>query len=280
MKKVIHIPNVDRDERIGSAFNHLFQVIQQTDNCCMNDLCWDLSNTSFFHPFFLAPLVIYKQRCEKNVICINRPIRITGYLDLVYFENPLLVDAGSNMKEVLEPYISKTYLPVCQFDLHKSNIDDLQSILQRIIKTQSGADYRIVTPLSYLLGELIDNMNEHSQGKHGYIFSQYLKKEDCIDLVLADDGITVLGSYVKAQKFLDEINGNDAEALRLANEGKSTKNLPNAENKDTVYLHPKKCFLMGFMAHFSCCPEVRFIGMTAPVLYLLSFPILYIGMEQ
>lgn len=231
MKKVIHIPNVDRDERIGSAFNHLFQVIQQTDNCCMNDLCWDLSNTSFFHPFFLAPLVIYKQRCEKNVICINRPIRITGYLDLVYFENPLLVDAGSNMKEVLEPYISRTYLPVCQFDLHKSNIDDLQSILQRIIKTQSGADYRIVTPLSYLLGELIDNMNEHSQGKHGYIFSQYLKKEDCIDLVLADDGITVLGSYVKAQKFLDEINGNDAEALRLANEGKSTKNLPNAENR-------------------------------------------------
>lgn len=84
------------------------------------------------------------------MICINRPIRITGYLDLVYFENPLLVDAGSNMKEVLEPYISKTYLPVCQFDLHKSNIDDLQSILQRIIKTQSGADYRIVTPLSYL----------------------------------------------------------------------------------------------------------------------------------
>lgn len=110
MKKVIYIPNVDRDERIGSAFNHLFQVIQQTDNCCMNDLCWDLSNTSFFHPFFLAPLVIYKQRCEKNVICINRPIRITGYLDLVYFENPLLVDAGSNMKEVLEPYISKTYI--------------------------------------------------------------------------------------------------------------------------------------------------------------------------
>lgn len=280
MKKVIHIPNVDRDERIGSAFNHLFQVIQQTDNCCMNDLCWDLSNTSFFHPFFLAPLVIYKQRCEKNVICINRPIRITGYLDLVYFENPLLVDAGSNMKEVLEPYISKTYLPVCQFDLHKSNIDDLQSILQRIIKTQSGADYRIVTPLSYLLGELIDNMNEHSQGKHGYIFSQYLKKEDCIDLVLADDGITVLGSYVKAQKFLDEINGNDAEALRLANEGKSTKNLPNAENRGYGISSSKEMLSDGLHGSFSCCPEVRFIGMTAPVLYLLSFPILYIGMEQ
>lgn len=176
-------------------------------------------------------------------------------MDLVYFENPLLVDAGSNMKEVLEPYISKTYLPVCQFDLHKSNIDDLQSILQRIIKTQSGADYRIVTPLSYLLGELIDNMNEHSQGKHGYIFSQYLKKEDCIDLVLADDGITVLGSYVKAQKFLDEINGNDAEALRLANEGKSTKNLPNAENRGYGISSSKEMLSDGLHGSFFMKPK-------------------------
>ncbi len=42
--------------------------------------------------------------------------------------------------------------------------------------------------LSYLLGELIDNMNEHSKGKYGYIFAQYLRKEGCIDLVLSDDG--------------------------------------------------------------------------------------------
>jgi len=231
MNYVIEIPNVDRDERIGSAFNHLFQVIQQTENCPINDLYWDLGRASFFHPFFLAPLVIYKQRCEKNVICINRPNHIIDYLDLIYFENPLLVDAESSMNEILDRYVSRTYLPVCQFDLHKSNIDALQSIIQEIIKEQSRADYRIVTPLSYFFGELIDNMLEHSQGKHGYIFSQYLKKENCIDLVLADDGITVLGSYVNAEKYLDEINGNDAEALRLANEGKSTKNLPDTENR-------------------------------------------------
>lgn len=29
MAAKIYIPNVDRDERIGSAFNHLFQVILQ-----------------------------------------------------------------------------------------------------------------------------------------------------------------------------------------------------------------------------------------------------------
>ena len=250
MENVIHIPNVDRDERIGSAFNHLFQVIQQTDSIPIRDLCWDLNSASFFHPFFLAPLVIYKQRCGKNVECVNIPVRITGYLDLVHFNTPLSVNTESNLKDALSPYISKTYLPVCQFDLHKDNVDNLQSVLQGIIKKQSGADYRIVTPLSYLLGELIDNMNEHSSGEHGYIFSQYLKKENCIDLVLADDGITILGSYVKANKYISEINGNDAEALKMATEGRSTKNLPNAENRGYGISSSKKMLSDGLQGSF------------------------------
>ena len=32
MYRSIDIPNVDRDDRIGSAFNHLFQVVLQTEN--------------------------------------------------------------------------------------------------------------------------------------------------------------------------------------------------------------------------------------------------------
>lgn len=133
MNTVINIPNVDIDERIGSVFNHLFQIIHQTENSNTNNLYWDLSEASFFHPFFLAPLVIYKHRCEKNVVCENIPDDIAGYLDLVNFEEPLLVTGDSNMKEILEPYINKTYLPLCKFELHKGNIDDLQSVLQDVI---------------------------------------------------------------------------------------------------------------------------------------------------
>lgn len=66
MAAKIYIPNVDRDERIGSAFNHLFQVILQTDDICDQELDWDLSKTSSFHPFFLGPLVIYKQKNDKK----------------------------------------------------------------------------------------------------------------------------------------------------------------------------------------------------------------------
>lgn len=247
---IINIPNVDRDERIGSAFNHLFQVIQKTDDNCDDSLLWDLSNTSCFHPFFLAPLVIYKQKCSKNISCVGKPNRIVGYLNTIHFDSPLVIEDNGDLEEILKPYTVKTYLPVCQFDLCKGNIDGLQTILQRIIKKQSGADYRITTPLSYLLGELIDNMNEHSQGKHGYIFSQYLKREGCIDLVLADDGITIFGSYIKAQKYLDEIGGSEVKALTLANEGRSTKNLPNAENRGYGISSSKRMLVDGLHGSF------------------------------
>lgn len=107
-----------------------------------------------------------------------------------------------------------------------------------------------MTPLSYLLGELIDNMNEHSKGEHGYIFSQYLKKEECIDLVLADDGITIFGSYVRAQKYLDEIEDSEVKALTFANEGRSTKNLPNAENRGYGISSSKKMLVDGLKGAF------------------------------
>ena len=91
MCHIINIPNVDRDDRIGSAFNHLFQVIIQTENCLTGNLEWSLKNAAFFHPFYLAPLAIYKQNCRNNITCRDIPLRIAGYLKLVEFDEPLLI---------------------------------------------------------------------------------------------------------------------------------------------------------------------------------------------
>ena len=250
MSSKINIPNVDRDDRIGSAFNHLFKVIIQMENYSGENLEWDLKDAAFFHPFYLAPLAIYKQNCGNSIICKDIPKRISKYLELVQFEEPLLIKEDMDLTSILEPYISRSYIPVCKFELCKSNIDALQSILQRVICKQSKADVRITTPLSYLLGELIDNMNEHSKGKYGYIFAQYLKKEDCIDLVVADDGITIFSSYVRSCKYLDEIGGDEAKALKMATEGKSTKNLPGTENRGYGLSSSKEMLVNGLHGSF------------------------------
>ena len=50
--------------------------------------------------------------------------------------------------------------------------------------------------------------------------------------------------------FQDEINGDEAMALKLANEGKSTKNLPNAENRGYGITSSKDMLVDGLKGSF------------------------------
>lgn len=226
MATLIHIPEVKRDERIGSVFNYLFRVTNTTENV-VDDVEWDFSVSSFFHPFFLAPLAIFKHRSENNISCVNAPSYLLNYFNLIHFNDILELNGKKEVLEkILHPYAEKTYTPICKFSLEDEKaIDVLQSVLQGIIKCQTNYDNKINTPLSYMLGEIICNISQHSYGEYGYIYSQYLKSEKCINICIADDGITIYGSYVKSGKYLDEID-NEAVALRLANNGYSTKDIP------------------------------------------------------
>lgn len=227
MSELIHIPDVKRDERIGSVFNYLFAVTNATENAS-EDVKWDFSVSSFFHPFFLAPLAIFKHRSENKISCVNTPSYLASYFDLIHFNDILeLTDKREGMESILNPYAEKTYTPICKFPLEDEKaIDMLQSVLQGIIKRQTKYDNQINTPLSYMLGEIICNISQHSQGEYGYIYSQYLKSDKCINICIADDGITIYGSYLKSHKFLDKIGDNEAKALELANNGYSTKDIP------------------------------------------------------
>ena len=86
-------------------------------------------------------------------------------------------------------------------------------------------------PLTYLLDELICNIQQHAQTDKGYAYLMYNKAANAIEIVIADLGITIYGSYVAAQKHLDKLGDSDADALNLAQNGYSVKNLPNTENR-------------------------------------------------
>ena len=86
-------------------------------------------------------------------------------------------------------------------------------------------------PLTYLLDELICNIQQHACTDKGYAYIGYDSIKKTVELIIADAGITIYGSYVSAQKYLELIGNSDAEALSLAQSGYSTKNLPNAENR-------------------------------------------------
>lgn len=218
----IHIPKVDRNERIGSVFNELFKVINATENAKEIPVVWDFRDASFFHPFFLAPLAIYKGG-GNAISFVNVSSVLSSYFNLIHFDSIFEIKECDDLYVPLSPYISRTYTPICKFSLKdEKNVDNMQSVLQHIIKRQSNYGEEVHTPLSYMLGELVCNMSQHSRSDYGYIYAQLSRHDGCINLCLADDGITVHGSYIAANKYTDKIGG-EADALKLANTGYSTK---------------------------------------------------------
>lgn len=247
----IDIPHVSRDERIGSVFNEMFKVIYATDNSDSTEVEWDFSHCAFFHPFFIAPLAIYKQHCGKSITATNRHGHLDKYLNLIKFDNTLDIHTVDNAQNVLNGYLGKSYIPICRFvSSSGSDVDCIQSVLQKIIERQSKMSGELRTPLSYMLGEIVGNIEEHAYSKYGYIYSQYLPSEKAINICIADAGITIHGSYVRRNRFLDKIGDNEAFALRFANDGYSTKDLPGAESRGFGISTSKRMLVDGLGGQF------------------------------
>lgn len=131
--------------------------------------------------------------------------------------------------ETLSSYLTKSYIPISRFSIRGRQVDKVQEILQRVIEAQSQVSKKMKTPISYLLSELVGNIGEHSSSECGYVFCQRVRKE--LYFIIADSGKTIYGSYVDTQKYLDMIGIDEAVAMKIANEGFSTKDRPEAENR-------------------------------------------------
>jgi hypothetical protein len=224
----VYIPEVARDGRIGSAFNSLFSVIHQTNKIDNNEIEWDFCNQKFFHPFFLAPLAIYKNNSEKNIVCKNKSQYISDYFKAIYFDS-IYDSSNLSSKEMLEKYLTKTYIPISRFTMNSTNLDNVQKILQDVMEHQSKIADNMRQPISYFLSELVGNIGEHSDSKYGYFFSQKVKSN--LYIVIADVGKTIFRSYLDTGKYLDIIHNDEAKAMQIANEGFSTKDRPEAESR-------------------------------------------------
>lgn len=246
---IIKIPNVAKEVRIGFSFNYMIKVIEETE-AVSGVALWDFADVSFLHPFFLAPLAIYKSNSSKIIKCINIPLKLQSYLNCVCFDRLLhFVDENKeDVDAVMRQYFNATYLPLCSFAMTDSNKDIFGSVIRTIIEKQTGINGS--TPLSYLISELLDNVFEHSQSKNGYVFSQYLPNEDVINLCIGDLGIGIYQSFKNADLYQEEIDGSEACALRLANEGYSTKNRPDAENRGYGISTSKAMLVRGMKGAF------------------------------
>jgi hypothetical protein len=171
MQRVI-IPNVCEDELIGGSFNHLVQVVEQTRQAQPGDTAvWDFHEVTFLHPFFLAPLAIFRQQAGVDIRCENITLQMQSYLNGIHFDRMLHFENATRetAEHVMAQYADRNYLPLCSFSMTDDNKDAFCSIARNIIVRQTHVGAAVTTPISYFLSELIDNIYEHS----GSAFHRY-----------------------------------------------------------------------------------------------------------
>jgi hypothetical protein len=152
--------------------------------------------------------------------------------------------------DLMEDYSFKTYIPIINFPTEfkfTSERNEILSAIEGLISRQVQAQTNIIAGLKYLIEESVDNIIEHSDSKRGFIFSQSYPTKKYLDICIADNGISLLGSYCKMKEnvFTDHLS-----AMKAANSGISTKNLPAAENRGYGIKTSKKMLIDGLSGNF------------------------------
>lgn len=203
----------------------------------------------FVTPLFILPLLVYVNGCKKRIRFQNN----SSYLNTIHFDDgslkPELIEFIA-FQDLLRKCSTKTYIPIVSFRANSQYTDernDILSAVENLLSAQLKLQRNIIVGLKYLIGESVDNIIEHSDSERGYIFSQSYPTKRYLDICIADNGITLLGSYHKMgnNKYTDHLM-----AIRAANEGISTKNLPNAENRGYGIRTSKKMLVEGLSGNY------------------------------
>lgn len=204
-------------------------IMNQAETSADESITIDFSKTRFISPIFALSFIVYVLGSKKHFSFSH----LTDYLRVIGLGS-YGIDSDKMRKSeflaMMEGYAKKTYIPIVNFPTLSENdeIDAISSVVENIIIRQLNIPPNVATGLKYMVEETIDNIIEHSGSDRGYIFAQAYPQKGYLDLCIADRGVTLLGSY---QRLADNEIASDLEAIKAANRGISSKNLPDAENR-------------------------------------------------
>lgn len=250
---VVTIPPIGRDARIGSVFNHIFSIMfqtEETDTSYGSKVVWDFSQCHFLHPFFLGALSLLRRQYGDRVCMQGMKPDVAQYLETVFFKSPLSIHPAGNDESVWTQYATKSYLPICMFHPYDESSLKAQELVQRTIRKQMSGNNGVHGVLSLLLGELIDNITEHSKSEEGFIFCQSWPKEKTLYLLISDTGQSIFASYATDDRYSGILTNLESSALLLALKGKSTKDRPESENRGYGISKSRKLIVDGLGGEF------------------------------
>lgn len=184
----------------------------------------NLEKVGWVTPLSILPIAVKitkKIEDNPNLKIVYPPFtNVVGYLNHMHFPKGL-DDYASYSQHT-------SYLPIIRLSLQgNSKIDSIdravskyESLLDNIIGDQEYKQ-NIKEAVGYLLAEMVGNVLEHSNSKHLWIFAQYWKGEEEIEICLVDEGIGFRKAYQNAENPINPKD--DVDAIKNALKGISSK---------------------------------------------------------
>lgn len=214
-----------QDDKLGSSIYKLLEVLRQLDDVQFGDsIIIDITRIRFATPFLILPL----SSLIANLHSSGHEVTIKGgssYLETILFPEGFSAIGRNDWADSLNHYRNRTYLPICQIPAGASETgirDNLLTVFGSIMLQQVNITLPLLTTISYLISETMDNIVEHADVNHGWIMIQNYPQKCFLDICILDTGVGIRGSYIN--NGFDEITS-DEMALRQAINGKSTKQI-------------------------------------------------------
>ncbi len=174
----------------------------KTKNCIKNNGKIDFSSYKFIDPILI--ILLFDYITNNNVKYIKPNSDTTAeYIDFII-----------NNYNKLNQITNSSYIPISS--LTQKNLYTMTEKLENILKQKFSIENANV--FNYIIGELFDNITNHSKSLTNYISAQYFKNLG-FEICVYDNGIGIPGSFKNSNIDFS----NDSQAIKMALNGQSTK---------------------------------------------------------
>ena len=165
----------------------------------------NLETDQWFYPTTLLPLADFIKE-HKGMKCTMPSNEVTkNYIASI-------IDGPDPKAESL------SYCPMVSLPTQK---DWAENALEPLYKVQDNGRYcGGENAFKYMIGELFDNIYQHSHFRHAFVTAQRYANLGFTEICVFDDGITIPGSFEKSDK---ETIRPDVQAIAQALQGATTK---------------------------------------------------------
>jgi len=199
----INLPNNDD---IKENIYALINILNEMDSCKDNKIILDFSEISWMPPccvILISNKVLeLKKKNVKFDWIPSKNDKVTSYMNKLGFPLGSNVDGGS--------YVPITHILKDISDRKKLG-KEINDLLNKII----GKIPNNINGVSYILSELSDNIEDHSEYNCASIMAQYFPNKKEVEIIVFDNGLTIPGVFSKNNVSFYK----DSEAIEKALSG-------------------------------------------------------------